>query len=200
MEVLRVTENNEKASIDRVVQCLEQGGVIAYPTETVYGLGCDPTNLAAVERIYRIKNRAKDNAVLCLMPDLLTAEKYVVFNRGARSLAQAHWPGALTLVLPLKIEWFTVFQAKTLGVRVSSHPLTSRLLRAFNQPLVSTSANLSGQAPALRPDEVIFYFNDKVEQPDLLLAGEILGQGLPSTVVDVTTEEPQVLRQGAIFI
>lgn len=184
--------------LKQVAAELKAGKVIAYPTETVYGLGCDATNQAAVERIYAMKQRDESKPLLFLVSSLKMAREYLLFSDQARRLAKEFWPGPLTLVLPVRPDKQAVIGLSRAGVRITSHPLALKLVRQLKGPLVSTSANPSGQPSAVSVEEVVGYFHDRSNEPDILLDGGSLPESLPSTVVDLTGPEPVVVREGAI--
>jgi L-threonylcarbamoyladenylate synthase len=173
------------------------GGLIVYPTDTVYGLGCDPTNEDAVRRLLEAKRRdQKPVPVLCSSKD--AAMELVKMNKRALELAEQFWPGALTIVAPLKRSLpFPLHQGSgTLGVRVPAMPLCVILIEACGGWLTGTSANLSGSAPARTATEAANQLGDHV---DLILDGGRL-EGLESTVVREMDEGIQVLRVGPVRV
>ena len=141
----------------RAAQILAQGGLVAFPTETVYGLGGDAQNSRAVAGIYEAKGRPRFNPLIVHVADLAMAESFALFDARARAPAQAFWPGPLTLVLPrrpaCRIDLLAGAGLETLAVRVPAHPLALALLRAAGLPVAGPSANRSGEvspAPLLR--------------------------------------------------
>jgi L-threonylcarbamoyladenylate synthase len=137
--------------IRQAVRLLESGGVLAYPTEAVYGLGCDPLDYHAVQRLLRLKHRSIDKGLILIAAELGQLLEFVrVPDRRVESQLQTHWPGPVTFVLPAAPRcprWLTGGR-ETLAVRVTDHPLAARLCRGFAGPLVSTSANRAGRPPA----------------------------------------------------
>ena len=183
--------------IEKGVTILEKGGVIAFPTDTVYGLGADAFNSMAVERIYEIKNRPKDQQLPLLIADtsILTAMAGEIPGI-AWFLAERFWPGGLTLVLP-KADYLPAYLAPghSIAVRVPDHPICLTLIQHLGNPVIGTSANISGQPAALTADEVGQQLGGKI---DFIIDGGKCPGGKESTVVDVSSQEPVILRQGLI--
>jgi len=173
------------------------GGVIAFPTDTVYGLGADAFNATAVERIYEIKNRPKHRQLPLLIADVerLTTLADPI-PEIAWFLARRFWPGGLTLVLS-KTDSLPVYLAPgpTIAVRVPDHPTCLAIIQHLGNPIIGTSANISGQPPALTAEEVGQQLGGKI---DFIINGGKCPGGKESTVVDVTREPPIILRQGII--
>jgi L-threonylcarbamoyladenylate synthase len=183
--------------LEEGVSILKKGGVIAYPTDTVYGLGADAFNSVAVERIYEIKDRSESNPFPLLIADVKQlAALAEPIPELARFLARQFWPGGVTLVLSKK-DTVPAYLASgpTIAVRVPDHPTCLALLQHLAGPLIGTSANVSGQPAALTADEVRQQLGDRV---DLVIDGGRCPGGKESTVVDTTREPPAVLRQGIV--
>jgi len=177
---------------------LEAGGVLALPTETVYGLAASLTDPRGVERIFDLKGRPQEKLLPLQMDSLARVRAWgFPLSAGAERLALAFWPGPLTLVLPRPPRcppWFAP-GGITLAVRVPDHPVALRVLALAEAPLAVTSANLSGEPPCLDAAAVARAFPGA---PLLVLDGGRAPGGLPSTVVAATGEEPVVLREGPI--
>jgi L-threonylcarbamoyladenylate synthase len=186
--------------IELDVKALRQGLVIAYPTETVYGLGCDGFNKKAVKAIYRIKGRSWEKSLVYLAASLEAAMIYAKFNKTALVLAKSFWPGPLTLVLPATPTGRRLLGVDSLALRVSSHPLANELARALDGLLVSTSANPSGLPPAASGRKVRTYFLSSAASPDLIIDVGSLKKSKSSTVVDCCKKEPLILRQGDLTL
>ncbi len=176
---------------------IEAGRVVAYPTETVYGLGADAWSAGALERLRTLKGRGDDKGMSVLVADLdaLLAWEPRIPAR-ARALACRFWPGPLTLVVPVGSPAFgEVATPRGVGFRCSSHPTAAALARASRRPVVSTSANRSGEPPCLCADEVASAFGDALP----IAGGEPAGGLLPSTVVAVDrSDRLDLLREGAL--
>jgi len=183
--------------VEKGVKILQKGGVIAFPTDTVYGLGADAINATAVERIYEVKNRPKHQQLPLLIADV---ERLITLADPipeiAWFLARRFWPGGLTLVLP-KTNSLPVYLApgSTIAVRIPNHPVCLALIQHLGNPLIGTSANISGQPAALTAEEVGQQLGGKI---DFIINGGKCPGGKESTVVDVTRESPIILRQGII--
>ena len=179
-------------------QILRDGGLVAFPTETVYGLGVDATNGDAVARLYQAKGRPSFNPLIVHVPSLDAAEALVAFDDVARDLAQAFWPGALTLVLPLNpdagISSLVTAGLDTLAIRVPDHALARDLMQAVERPIAAPSANLSGQVSATTAAHVQDQMSGRI---DGILDGGPCPVGLESTIV-ATWPTPSLLRAGGI--
>lgn len=187
----------DRDSIYRARSVVIRGGLIVYPTDTVYGLGCDPTNEEAVRRLVEAKKRnQRPIPVLCSSSG--AAAELVEMNQGALELTRRFWPGALTIVAPLKRSLpFPLHQGSgTLGVRVPAMPLCVSLIEACGGWLTGTSANLSGSPSARTAAEAASQLGDYV---DLILDGGKL-EGLESTVVRAVRDSIQVLRVGPVRV
>jgi L-threonylcarbamoyladenylate synthase len=184
--------------VEKGISVLKEGGVVAFPTDTVYGLGASIGIDSAVEKVYRIKERPRHMALPLLLADIDQLEDIAtVIPTYARLLADKFWPGPLTLVL-LKSDSVSdiVSGGKTIAVRIPAHPIPTTLARGVGTPIVGTSANLSGQPSALTAEEARNQLGGSV---DLIIEGDCPG-GIESTVVDLSGEKPVILRPGAISI
>jgi len=179
-----------------VSHVVRNGGVIVYPTDTVYGLGCDPFNVNAVERIYRIKIRS-NKPLPILASSLDDVEKIAILDRHALKIAKKFWPGPLTLILPQKrvLPDIITLGLSSVGVRIPGNTLTLQIIRASGGLLVGTSANITGEKPAFHGVEALKSMGGMV---DLIIDQGPIGCNMPSTVVDLTTSPPKLLREGPI--
>jgi L-threonylcarbamoyladenylate synthase len=181
-------------SLDAAVRAIRRGGVVAIPTDTVYGLACDPANTAAVSRIYAIKRRPDGLELTLLAAALADIEDDVDLSPEARILAGAYWPGALSIVSTLRSRrWAIPRDGTTLSVRVPDHPLALALLRRTG-PLATTSANRHDEPAADTAAGVAEALGAEI---DTVLDGG-RSAGLASTIIDCTTTTPEVLRDGPI--
>jgi len=187
-----------KQLVERGISILKQGGIVAFPTDTVYGLGACADIGQAVERVYQVKERPRNMALPLLLANISQISEV------ARPVPQIAWvlahiflPGGLTLVLHKSGSVPDIIAAggETVAVRVPNHPIPMMLIEGVGTPIVGTSANLSGKPSALTADEVYSQFGDKI---DLIIDGGRCPGGKESTIVDVTGETPVVLREGAI--
>jgi L-threonylcarbamoyladenylate synthase len=183
--------------MDKGVEILQKGGVIVFPTDTVYGLGADAFNTRAVERVYEIKNRPRHQQLPLLIADMAQLAALAEPITGiAWFLASRFWPGGLTLVLPKKDSLPAhLASGATIAVRIPNHPVCLALTKSLGHPVTGTSANISGQPAPLTAEEISQRLREKV---DLIINGGECPGGKESTIVDVTHEPPVILRQGAI--
>lgn len=191
--------------VPEIVRALQAGQTVVYPTETSYGLGADATNPVAVAQLFAIKKRQAEKSMLVLMSDVTMAKQYVAWSEVLDELARKYWPGALTVVAPLKPNTFispgVIGPNNTIAFRVTSHPLASALVAGLGRPLVSTSANISAQASPYDCDTVRRMFENETDQPDWILDAGNLPVRSPSTIVQLAPGEPlQVLRQGEVIV
>lgn len=187
-------------SIERAVEILRAGGLVAFPTETVYGLGADAANALAVARVFAAKGRPQFNPLIAHVPGLKAAAQLGTLHARARALAEAFWPGPLTLVVPRAAESSVCDLASaglsTIALRAPAHPLAQKLLAAFGGPIVAPSANRSGHVSATAAAHVR---EDLGEAVDLVLEGGKSEIGLESTIVAVDSNgRAALLRPGAI--
>jgi L-threonylcarbamoyladenylate synthase len=182
----------------QAVQCLRDGGIIIYPTETFYGLGVHYANDTALARLCRIKERDASKPVLLLIPDISWMPKLsCAISASALTLADHFWPGPLTLVLKASshLSSFITGGSSTVGIRISSNTVAGRILTLFGDCITSTSANLSGEPS---PSALQHISAQLIEAVDLVIdAGETPG-GSPSTVLDLSTMPFTLIREGAI--
>ena len=183
-------------AISRAVDLIRSGGLIAFPTDTVYGIGVSAFHTDAIDRIYRVKGRSTLKAIPILLGDAEIAEQITPsFSPIVKKLTENYWPGPLTLIVPLHSSLpENLSSTPTIGLRVPDHEFTLTLLRKTG-PLAATSANISGESSALSAEEVQFQLGGKV---DLILDGGRSPGGLASTVLDCTGKEPVILREGPL--
>ena len=187
-----------EAAVAAAARVLAEGGLVAFPTETVYGLGADATNPAAVARIYQAKGRPAFNPLIAHVGDVAAARKIARFEAHATVLAVAFWPGPLTLVLP-KTENCAVADLATAGldtvaIRIPAHPVAREILRVFGGPVVAPSANISGH---VSPTTAAHVQSDLAGRIDLIVDGGPVAVGVESTVVGCF-DEPMLLRPGGV--
>jgi len=187
---------NHPEAIHRAATLIRSGGLIAFPTDTVYGIGVSAFQTDAVERLYRVKGRSPKKAIPILLGDTEIAEQITTpLSPIVKKLTEKFWPGPLTLVLPLLSSLpENLSPTPTIGLRVPDHEFTRELLRQTG-PLAATSANLSGEPSALSAYEVQAQLGGRV---DLILDGGKSPGGLASTVLNCTGENPAVLREGPL--
>ncbi|OPL13632.1 MAG: hypothetical protein AVO38_02790 [delta proteobacterium ML8_D] len=189
----------DRELIQRAADIIRKGGVIAFPTETSYGLGASIKNVYALEWIYIIKKRPRDKPLLILISDI--SDLIHLVNQvppSAVALMERFWPGPLTLLLPARPElpWPLCANTNKVGVRISSHSWANSLVKALGSPITATSANLSNYPATCNAEEV----RDQLQSPppDYILDGGSTAGGPPSTIVDVSTEPFKIIRKGII--
>lgn len=183
----------EPRKIRRVVDALHSGGVIAYPTDTVYGLGCDIYEKKAIERLYVIKQMKPTQPLAFICPDLGDIARFAIVTNPSYRLMRRLLPGPYCFILPAtpEVPKILMMKRKTVGIRVPDHPVTQALVSELGHPLVSTTAAWEGE-PLHDPGEIDLRF------PRLDLIVDAGAGGLvPSTVIDLTSDEPVVVREGA---
>jgi L-threonylcarbamoyladenylate synthase len=187
-----------EAEVATAARCLEEGGLVAFPTETVYGLGADAANPAAIARLYQAKGRPSFNPLIAHVGDIQAATRIARFNAIATTLARAFWPGPLTLVLPKTRDCAVADLATagldTIAVRVPAHPVALAILRAFGGPVVAPSANLSGHVSPTNAEHV---HSDLMGRIDLIVDGGAVAVGVESTIVGCF-DAPMLLRPGGL--
>lgn len=197
-EVTTRTFAADASGLAEAAEVLRAGGLVAFPTETVYGLGVDARNSDAVARLYAAKGRPSFNPLIVHVPSLAAAEQLVAFDDDARALAQAFWPGALTLVLPLKegsgISPLVTAGLETLAVRVPDHPVAAGLMDAFDGPIAAPSANRSGQVSPTKARHVAEGLSGRIEG---IVDGGDCAVGVESTII-ATQPVPTLLRAGGL--
>ncbi|MCC6598416.1 MAG: threonylcarbamoyl-AMP synthase [Alphaproteobacteria bacterium] len=186
-------------SINEAAKILQNGGLVAMPTETVYGLAANALDGAAVARIFATKSRPAFNPLIIHVPDLEAAQQIALFTPLALEAAHAFWPGPLSLILPrredCRISDLASAGLPTLAVRIPAHPVALALLRASGLPLAAPSANESGKLSPTTPAHVADTLAGRV---DMILAAGSCKVGLESTILDISGAEPVILRPGAI--
>jgi len=194
MTILKATKKN----IIVAAQVVRNGGLVIYPTETVYGLGCDPFNVDAVKRLLYVKaNRSKPLPVLAASINDVKNVAFVSHN--GKRLAAKFWPGSLTFVFSKKPTFPDVvtFGSDSIGLRIPDHDVALRLIFLSGGLLIGSSANRTGEEPPRNVHEI----SDELKQMvDVVLDGGPAVQGMPSTVADLTSDKPRILREGPISL
>jgi L-threonylcarbamoyladenylate synthase len=200
MTVTRVLPFSD-ATIAEAARLVLAGEPVAVPTETVYGLAADATNAAAVARIYEAKGRPSFNPLIVHVPEIAAAERIGEFTAQARALAEQHWPGPLTLVVPLRessgIASIVTAGLHTIGLRIPAHSAMQALLRAADRPLAAPSANASGSISPTRAEHVVKSLGGRIP---LIIDGGSTQRGLESTIIAATGGPLRLLRPGPIEV
>ena len=193
-QILPATE----AAVAAAARCLAEGGLVAFPTETVYGLGTDAANARAIARLYEAKGRPLFNPLIAHVGDIGAGIRIARFDATAKKLAEAFWPGPLTLVLPktndCPVADLATAGLDTIAIRVPAHPIARAILRAFGGPVVAPSANLSGH---ISPTSAAHVQSDLMGRIDLIVDGGAVPVGVESTIVGCF-DTPMLLRPGGL--
>ena len=193
------SKQNYQMALKTAQKVILSGGVVAFPTESFYGLAVNAMDEEAIQRLFLIKKRRSDHPVLILIPADDVLDQYVAhIPENAHKLKKRFWPGGLTMVFkagPLISPLLTAGTGK-IGIRLSEHPIATALAQAVGVPITGTSANISGQPACLNAREVFYSMWKKV---DLILDGGETRGGKGSTILDVTINPPKVLREGIVY-
>ncbi|MGD8112604.1 L-threonylcarbamoyladenylate synthase [Vibrio sp. TRT 21S02] len=183
-------------NFEQALNALQQGEVIAYPTEGVFGVGCDPDNPEAIQKLLTLKQRPVEKGLILIAASYEQLLPYIdetQLTAEQLSTVQATWPGPVTWIMPCsdKVSHWVSGQFDSIAVRVTDHPLVQKMCNAFGKPLTSTSANLTGQPPCMTTEEVELQLGERLVA---ILHGETSGRNKPSEIRDAKTS--QILRQG----
>lgn len=201
METVLLQADNE--GLARAAELLKAGEVVAFPTDTVYGLGCDAFSAAAIEKLYQVKDRDRGKGIPILLSDLSQLSRVAQIPDGevgerVKKLIEEHWPGALTLILPKHASLPSIISPNNnVAVRVPNHSVALGLLERAGGVLAVTSANISGEAPALTAQEVLASLGSSIA---VVVDGGTAPGGLSSTIVDCISGDLQVVRQGPVSL
>ncbi len=203
MKILKVnllTDYSE--ALKEAVAVLKNGGTIVYPTDTIYGIGCNATDFKAVETIYRIKDRPVTKPLSVIARDMAWVKELAFVPPKLEPILEKLWPGAITVILPKKPVIPSVVSAggDTVGIRIPDYELIDKLLAKFGYPLISTSANMAGMGDdeAWSAGRIIENFKPRMWQPDLMLNVGDLPKSPASTIIDFSTVKPKIIRIGAV--
>ncbi len=200
MKTIKIEPKNPDIEIIKEAgNLLRKGKLVAYPTDTVYGLGTDPFNIVAVKNLLKVKKRDKELGLPILVSDEEVARRVAEFTPEADLLSRNFWPGALTLVLRTRVKFPSMVTGnrENIAVRLPSHKVPQLLAKCINGILIGTSANISGKPPALNADQVQEQIGREVDM--ILDGGETLCEN-PSTIVDLTQKPPAIIREGQISL
>ncbi len=195
----------ENLNIKSISQALLEGQTLVYPTETCYGLGCDATNQAAVDKLFDIKHRQKNKPLLVVAHDLSVMLEHVIDSPKLFELEEKYWPGPLTVVTRARpdsnLAKGVIAEDGTIAFRVTDHPVASALCEAIDGPIVSTSANIAAHKSPYDIADVLAMFGEEIIQPDMVIDAGVLPERSPSTIVRINIDGTiEVLREGNIRI
>ena len=185
--------NPQQRHLVAAAQALEDGNLIAYPTDTTYGIGCDLLNKRGIEKIYALKKRDRRKPVSILCADLKQLSQYGVVSNSAYRVMRRYLPGPYTFILPATplVPKIMLTPQKTVGVRIPDSQIIREIIENFGRPMINTSAKLPDGTTLNDPDDIEKYFRGKI---DIIIAGPCSGE--PSSIVDFTNEDPEIIRVG----
>ncbi len=176
------------------VEVLERGGLVIYPTDTTYGLAADSENREAVLKVYRVKVRPRSNPLTIAVSDFEMMARYAVFDERLKRFMEEFLPGAVTFILPKTERVPDEVNPRAIGVRIPDNPIAIELVRRFGRAITATSANISGKPPAYTPEEAMI----ALPEVDLIIDAGPLPRRPASTVVDLTSGRPELVREGPV--
>ncbi|MDB5195062.1 MAG: hypothetical protein JWO84_246 [Parcubacteria group bacterium] len=199
MEIIALDDENAGKAMKRAVEILKRGGIVLYPTDTVYGLAVDALNRPALARLKELKGREKKKPISIIVPAVGDIEVHADFHASAKPFAERHLPGALTLVLPgrkhLPEELMLNGQV---GIRIPADPFGRSVAEALGRPITATSANRAGQVTPAHARDMLRHFGQFAPYIDLIIDAGERGGGVPSTVITFIKGVPYILREGAL--
>lgn len=184
----------------RAAAVIRGGGIIAFPTETYYGLGVDPFNKDGLECLFKLKQRSLSKAILLIIDNLSQLDRLIIsYPEPYQALIDTHWPGPLTLIFPAlaNLPELLTGGSGTIGIRMSSSEIATQICKSCGTPITATSANISGKPPAASVEEVVRYFGDKI---DLIIDGGVAAAPQCSTIAAIQGGRIRVVRSGMIKI
>ncbi len=201
MRVIYVDLNDKykfDLAISEAVKFLEAGKIIVYPTDTIYGLGCDALNEGAVKKIFAIKKRDAGKPLSVMVKNISQIKEIAFADREKEKIAASVFPGPYTLIFPgpRNVPKIITGGQNSIGIRIPDNLITKNISQRFKNPIVATSVNLSGEEPLNDPFKIAEYFKNKDFAPDLILDCGKIKNARPSIVVDLTRRSPQILRSG----
>ena len=197
---------NNKSQIEKIAETaaevLKNGEVVIYPTDTLYGLGANALDEDAILKIYKIKKRDRNNPLPIIARDIKMVKRIACVDSRVEKILNKIWPGPITIVLRKKdiIPYILTGNEETVAVRIPNSEFISALMNEVNFPIAATSANISGEKNLLDPDKIISEFKSSKLKPDLFIDAEEVKNSKPSTIVDLTTGIPKILRVGIVGI
>ncbi|MEK7540709.1 MAG: L-threonylcarbamoyladenylate synthase [Patescibacteria group bacterium] len=194
MEVIKLGQK----AVNRTAGIIKNGGVVIFPTDTVYGFLADAGNKKAVEKIFKIKKRARSKPLPVFVKDIKAAKELAEITKDQEKILKKHWPGKYTFILKLKasknLSKLVIGKNNTIGIRIPKYKFLNDLLKKINKPLAQTSVNISGKPEIKKIKEIIAKFADNKNKPDLIIDGGDLLKSKPSKIIDLSVKNKKVLR------
>ncbi len=186
-------------AVSEAVKFLREGKIIVYPTDTIYGLGCDALNENTVKKVFEIKKRDAGKPLSVIVKDISKIKEVAFIDKEKEKIASNIFPGPYTLVFPgpRNIPEIVTGGQNSIGIRIPDNLITKAISQHFKNPIVTTSVNLSGEESLSDPFKIVEYFKDKNFDPDLILDCGKIKDARPSIIIDLTRKIPQILRSGA---
>ena len=198
---MKILSIKKKSIMTEIKNALENGQVLVLPCDTVYGLFCHAENQKSINKIFEIKGRDSNKPIGIYVKNIAMAKVLARINKAQEKILQKYWPGKVTFILRKKQgQLKNVGAETTIGIRIPDYKLFQNLLEQIDFPLAQTSANISNQPAITKVQEIIDCFENQKQKPDLVIDAGDLPEAQPSTVADLTSEKPKILRQGEIKI
>ena len=201
MKVVKIDLNGDfSEAIQEAIAVLKLGGTIVYPTDTLYGLGANALDTYAVEKVFKIKQRPKTKPLPIAVRNIKWAKELAFIYKKEEEILNAVWPGAVSVILPKRNIVSDILTAgqPNVAMRVPNNPFVDKLLGKFGYPITSTSANISDELPSSKISEIIERFENSEYKPDLVIDAGDLKESEPSTILDLTSDKPKILRLGPV--
>lgn len=191
---------SDKNILKEIVSTLKQGKIIVYPTDTLYGLGVNALDKAAVDKLFRVKKRPRVKPMSIIIKDTMMARRVAYIDLRTEKILNVLWPGPVTVVLPRKdiIPSIVSGGKNTIGIRIPNSEFVKTLFSLIDFPITSTSVNIYGKEPLRKADEINEAFENEKYQPDLIIDTGVLPEVEASTIIDLTTSKPKILRVGPV--
>ena len=193
-------ENQIEATLEATAKILESGGVIIYPTDTLYGIGVNALDENAIEKVYKTKKQDRNKPISVIVKDIKMARRIACIDSKVEKILEKIWPGPITVVLRKKdvIPYILTGGGETIAIRIPDNKFISALMKKIDFPITATSANISGEKNLLKSDEIVEKFKNRKPSPDLFINAGDIKNPTASTIVDLTTTTPKILRMGIV--
>ncbi len=193
-------KNQIETTLEATAKILESGGVIIYPTDTLYGIGTNAFNENAIAKIYKIKKQDRNKPISVIVKDIKMARRLACIDSKVEKILERIWPGPITVVLRKKdvIPYILTGGDETVAIRIPDNKFISALMKKIDFPITATSANISGEKNLLKSDEIVEKFKNSKPSPDLFIDAGDIKDPTASTIIDLTTPVPKILRTGIV--
>lgn len=200
MEQIKLNLNNKKETLNNATKILQNGGVIVYPTDTLYGLGANALNEDAILKIFKIKKQDRNKPISVIVKDIKMARKIACIDSKVEKILNKIWPSPITVVLRKKdiISDILTGNSETVAIRIPDNKFISALMKKIDFPITTTSANISGENNLLKSKEIVEKFKKEKFAPDLFIDTGDLKNPTASTIIDLTTPAPKIIRTGIV--